>query len=89
MSSQEINMTKSEVFFNHNISRPTQVDLAHIMGVRKVLGTDMYLGLPSMIGRSKKANFVFVKDCIWKKINSWRGRSMSKTWKKVMIKSVL
>ncbi|KAI5390319.1 hypothetical protein KIW84_075578 [Lathyrus oleraceus] len=32
---QEINMTKSEVFFSRNISRPTQEDLACIMGAGK------------------------------------------------------
>ncbi|MCI00450.1 RNA-directed DNA polymerase (Reverse transcriptase), partial [Trifolium medium] len=38
-SGQEINMTKSEVFFSRNISMAAQEDLARIMGVRHVLGT--------------------------------------------------
>ncbi|XP_058776484.1 uncharacterized mitochondrial protein AtMg00310-like [Vicia villosa] len=33
--------------------------------------------------------FSYVKDCIWKKINSWSGRSLSRAGKDVMIKSVL
>ncbi|MCI12579.1 RNA-directed DNA polymerase (Reverse transcriptase), partial [Trifolium medium] len=36
------------------MSRPAQEDLSKIMGVRDVLGTGTYLGLPSMVGRSKK-----------------------------------
>ncbi|GAU46451.1 hypothetical protein TSUD_402180 [Trifolium subterraneum] len=52
-------------------------------------GTSIYLGLPSMIGRSKKAIFSYIKDRIWKKMNSWRGRALSKAGKEVMIKSVL
>ncbi|XP_058760434.1 uncharacterized protein LOC131633762 [Vicia villosa] len=59
------------------------------MGVCHVLGTGTYLGLPSMIGRSKKEVFAFIKDRIWKRINSWRGRALSKEGKEVMIKSVL
>ncbi|WJX44074.1 hypothetical protein P8452_31099 [Trifolium repens] len=51
---QEINLTKSEVFFNRNLSLAAQEDLSRIMGVRHVLGTGNYLGLPSMIGRKKK-----------------------------------
>ncbi|XP_058734150.1 uncharacterized protein LOC131605869 [Vicia villosa] len=86
---QEINLSKSEVYFSRNISRPAQEDLAKLMGVRHVLGTGTYLGLPSMIGRSKKATFSFLKDRIWKKINSWSGRSLSRAGKEVMIKSVL
>ncbi|XP_058758128.1 uncharacterized protein LOC131631355 [Vicia villosa] len=88
-SGQEVNLNKSEVFFSRNLSIPAQEDIARIMGVRHVLGTGTYLGLPSMIGRSKKATFEFIKDRIWKRINSWKGRSLSKAGKEVMIKSVL
>jgi hypothetical protein len=66
-----------------------QEDLSRIMGVRHVPGTGNYLGLPSMIGRKKKETFAYVKDQIWKRINSWRGRALSKAGKEVMIKSVL
>ncbi|XP_058723913.1 uncharacterized protein LOC131595539 [Vicia villosa] len=59
---QEINLSKLEVFFSRNISGPDQDDLANVMGVRRVLGTGKYLGVPSMIGRSKKAVFSFIKD---------------------------
>ncbi|KAK2414453.1 hypothetical protein QL285_037042 [Trifolium repens] len=88
-SGQEINLTKSEVFFSRNLSRPAQEDLSRIMGVRHVLGTGNYLGLPSMIGRKKKEVFAYIKDRIWKRINSWRGRTLSRAGKEVMIKSVL
>ncbi|XP_058746447.1 uncharacterized protein LOC131619359 [Vicia villosa] len=86
---QVINLAKSEVFFSRNLSVSAQEDLANVMGVRRVLGTGTYLGLPSMIGRSKKAVFSFIKDRIWKRINSWSGRYLSKAGKEVMIKSVL
>ncbi|XP_058783388.1 uncharacterized protein LOC131658070 [Vicia villosa] len=86
---QEINLSKSEVFFSRNISGPAQEDLAQLMGVRRVLGTWTCLGLPSMIGRSKKVVFSFIKDRIWKRVNSWNDRSLSKAGKEVMIKSVL
>ncbi|MCI51865.1 RNA-directed DNA polymerase (Reverse transcriptase), partial [Trifolium medium] len=59
------------------------------MGVRHVLGTGIYLGLPSMIGRKKRDIFAYIKDRVWKRINSWRGRALSKAGKEVMIKSVL
>jgi ribonuclease HI len=88
-SGQEINLAKSEEFFSRNLSEAAQADLSSIMGVKHVLGTGNYLGLPSMVGRSKKATFGYIKDRIWKKINSWRGRALSKAGKDVMIKSVL
>ncbi|GAU39232.1 hypothetical protein TSUD_396790 [Trifolium subterraneum] len=88
-SGQEINLVKSEVFISRNMSHAAKEDLSRILGVRLVLGTGIYLGLPSMVGRSKKAIFSFIKDRIWKRINSWRGRALSKAGKEVMIKSVL
>jgi hypothetical protein len=33
--------------------------------------------------------FAYIKDRIWKRINSWRGRALSKAGKEVMIKFVL
>jgi hypothetical protein len=88
-SGQEINLSKSEVFFSRNLSRAGQEDLSNLMGVRHVLGTGTYLGLPSMVGRSKKATFAYIKDRIWKRINGWRSRPLSRAGKEVMIKSVL
>jgi ribonuclease HI len=42
-----------------------------------------------MIGRKKKDVFAFIKDRVWKRINSWRGRALSRAGKEIMIKSVL
>ncbi|GAU37962.1 hypothetical protein TSUD_269770 [Trifolium subterraneum] len=88
-SGQEINLVKSEVFISRNMSHAAKEDLSRLLGVRLVLGTGIYLGLPSMVGRSKKTIFSFIKDRIWKRINSWRGRALSKAGKEIMIKSVL
>ncbi|KAK2444657.1 hypothetical protein QL285_015666 [Trifolium repens] len=87
---QEINLTKSEVFFSRNLSIASKEDLSKIMGIRHVLGTGNYLiGLPSMIGRNKTDVFAYIKDRIWKQINSWKSRALSRAGKEVMIKSVL
>ncbi|MCI14231.1 RNA-directed DNA polymerase (Reverse transcriptase) [Trifolium medium] len=59
------------------------------MGVQAVLGTGKYLGLPSMIGRSKNATFNFIKDRVWRKISSWSSKCLSRAGRQVMIKSVL
>ncbi|GAU29062.1 hypothetical protein TSUD_278180, partial [Trifolium subterraneum] len=88
-SGQEVNLVKSEVFISRNMSQAAKEDLSRILGVKLVLGTGIYLGLLSMVGRSKKAIFSYIKDHIWKRINSWRGRALSKAGKEIMIKSVL
>ncbi|CAJ2643989.1 unnamed protein product [Trifolium pratense] len=88
-SGQSINLQKSEIFCSKNVSDPVKNSISHILGVQQVLGTGRYLGLPSMVGRSRKATFRFIKDRIWKKINSWSSRCLSQAGREVMIKSVL
>ncbi|GAU34638.1 hypothetical protein TSUD_394290 [Trifolium subterraneum] len=77
-SGQEINLVKSEVFISRNMSHAAKEDLSRILGVKLVLDTGIYLGLPSLVGRSKKTIFSYIKGRIWKRINSWRGRALSK-----------
>lgn len=63
--------------------------LSNLLGVQSCLGTSKYLGMPSIIGRKRKATFSFLKDRMWQKINSWNGKFLSKGGKEVLIKSVL
>jgi hypothetical protein len=50
--SQSLN---SEVLNSNIIRIATKEDLANIAGIRWALGTRTYLGVPSMVVRSKKA----------------------------------
>ncbi|KEH23110.1 non-LTR retroelement reverse transcriptase, putative [Medicago truncatula] len=68
-SGQEINLSKSEVFFSRNMSGAAQEGLSRIIGVRHVIGTGKYLGLPSTIGRDKRSIFSFINDRIWRRLN--------------------
>ncbi|XP_058760595.1 uncharacterized protein LOC131633933 [Vicia villosa] len=74
---------------NRNVGADVKAVLAATLGVQQVLGTDKYLGVPSMIGRSKKATIKYIKDRIWKKINSWSSRCLSQAVRETLIKSEL
>ncbi|MCI16585.1 putative non-LTR retroelement reverse transcriptase, partial [Trifolium medium] len=56
-SGQAINLQKFEIYCSRNVSPATQNFVSNILGVQQVLGTGKYLGLPSMVGRSRKATF--------------------------------
>ena len=47
-----------------------------------------YLGLPTLIGRSKYQAFVVLKDKVWKKLQGWKGIMLSRVGKEVLIKAV-
>ena len=77
-SGQEINLSKSEVFFSRNMSGAVQEDLSRIIGVRHVMGTGKYLGLPSMIGRDKRSVFFFYQGSYMEKNKYMEGTSIVK-----------
>ena len=47
-----------------------------------------YLGLPSIIGRSKKLVFAEIKEKVGKKLAGWKGKLLSMGGKEVLIKVV-
>jgi hypothetical protein len=88
-SGQSINFQKSKIFCSRNVIQSDKVLIANTLGVQAVLGTSKYLGLPSMIGRSNKAIFSFIKERVWRKINSWSSKCLLKAGREVLIKFVL
>jgi len=77
-SGQAISLPKSEIFYSRNVEVPLHQAITNILGVRAVLGIGKYLGLPSMVGRSKKETFNFIKDRVWQKISNWSSKCLSK-----------
>ncbi|KAK2382439.1 hypothetical protein QL285_069974 [Trifolium repens] len=85
---QAINYSKSEVYFSRNTPNDIKGIVSGILGVTEVMGTGKYLGMPSMIGHNKKALFSYLKDRMWKKIQSWSGKHLSKAGREVLVKFV-
>ena len=48
-----------------------------------------YLGLPTMFDKSKKISFRAIRDRIWKKIQGWKEKLLSRAGKEVLIKVVV
>lgn len=67
-SGQAVNFNKLRIFFSCNVRRDKQYEISNIPGVHNELKDSKYLGLPSLIGRSKKKVFSFVKKRVWKKL---------------------
>jgi hypothetical protein len=47
-----------------------------------------YLGMPMYVGQSKNNTFNLISDNMWKRVQSWNDRPMSKAGKETMLKSV-
>ena len=87
-SGQCINLEKSSVFFSSNTSASQKQGILRILGVQEVNRFESYLRLPTFVGRTKYHMFSYLKDRIWKKLQGWRGKLLSKASKEILIKAV-
>lgn len=86
---QKINMHKSEICFGKNVYVVHREQITAFLNVKEVDRHSKYLGLPTMVGRSKKVIFSTLKERIWKKLNGYKEKLLSQAGREVLIKSVL
>ncbi|KAL0438766.1 UNVERIFIED_CONTAM: hypothetical protein Slati_2359600 [Sesamum latifolium] len=84
-SEMVVNLDKSEISFSSNTPGHFQEELARILGVRVVEKHVKYLGLPALVGQSKKEIFQSLKDRIWKRLQSWRCKNLSQGSKAMLL----
>lgn len=88
VSGQAVKYQKSAVFFSANVCRDKQAEIKQVLGVYADIGDSKYLGLSSLIGRSKKTIFRYLKDRVYQKIQGWNSKLLSRAGKAVMIRNV-
>ena len=66
-----------------------QRQIVEALGVSELKQYKDYLGLPTMVGRNKRASFDQLKQKVWKRLQGWEGKLLSQVGRKVLIKSVI
>jgi hypothetical protein len=87
-SGQCINVEKSSMLFNANARQRDKEMVKVELGIVSESWNDKYLGMPMYIGKSKRKVFAYIKDKIWKAIQGWLLKLLSRAGKEVMIKEV-
>lgn len=87
-SGQVINYEKSSVCFIPNTPENIREAINGILNLEVVSHYEKYLGLLSMLGRSKKSSFNTLKARILHKITDWKAKLVSSGGKEVLIKVV-
>ena len=85
---QKLNKDKSSVFFSHNTPQERRSEVIGILGPMQDTRHNKYLGLPSIIGRSKMEEFAEVKERVGKKLARWKEKMLSMGGNEVLIKAV-
>lgn len=58
------------------------------LGINRDTLDEKYLGLPIHVERSRTKTFAYIKDRIWRRIQGWKEKLLSRTGKEILIKAV-
>ena len=76
-SRQKINKDKTAIFFSKSTIEEAKSSIKNLLQVQEVKSYEKYLGLPSLVGRGKKASFNYIKERVWRKLQGWEGKLLS------------
>ena len=87
-SGQQINRTKTTLFFSKSTDNMWQTLIKELLGVPIIHHYEKYLGLPSLVGRKKRESFTHIKQQIWKKLQGWEGKLLLQAGREILIKAM-
>jgi hypothetical protein len=88
-SGQSVNIHKSSLQFSKNTSASIIASIQNILPYATTPATTKHLGLPILLGKSKKAAFNDILDKIHGKIEGWRSKTLSQAGKYILLKVVV
>jgi aspartate/methionine/tyrosine aminotransferase len=87
-SGQLVNINKSEIMFSKHVKDEAKRSIHQILPMNQVEFFSRYLGMPTVIGRSKNQTFQFIQDKVWKKLKGWKEKHLSFAGRAALIRAV-
>lgn len=88
-SGQCLNNQKTSIFFNGNTKSEVKRQLIEVVGARLCRDSKRYLGVPTLVGRSKYNAFRWIKKRICQRLSSWKNQFLTQARKDVLLKVVI
>ena len=85
---QQLNKEKTSLFFSRNTPMDTQEGIKQMFSAEIIKQHEKYLGLPSLVGRSKHNTFQQLKERLANKLSRWKEKLLSRAGKEIPIKAV-
>lgn len=79
--------TRPHQSFSHNTANGVKESIKAMFGAQVIKPHESYLGLPSLVGRSKRNTFAQLKQWMSNKLAGWKERLLSNARKEVLIKA--
>ena len=87
-SRQQLNNQKTSLYFSRNTKGEMQNKIKTLFGAQVIKQHETYLGLPSLIGKSKTNSFAQLKSKVANKLSGWKEKLLSAAGKEVLINAV-
>ncbi|XP_065629278.1 uncharacterized protein LOC136067411 [Quercus suber] len=87
-SGPKVNTNKSSVFFSANTLGELKIETLDILGPMQDSWHSKYLGLPSIIKKSKMDVFAEIKERVERKLSGWKEKILSFGGREILIKAV-
>jgi hypothetical protein len=74
--------------FSRNAKSADKEQMMAALDIRDKSRNEKYLGLPVYMGKSKEKTFAYLKDKVWKRVQGWKEKLLSKAGKEIFVKVV-
>jgi hypothetical protein len=87
-SGQKLNKDKTSIYFSRNTSPEKRTEISQLSGLQITQCYDKYLGLPTLVGKSRTQAFAGIKDRVRNCLNNWKTKFLTQAGKEILIKAV-
>jgi hypothetical protein len=87
-SGRTINKEKSSIMFSRNTRQAEKTLVMDVLAIGVEARNEKYLGLPVYMGKSKEKTLTYLEDSVWKIIQGWKEKLLSKAGKEILINAV-
>ena len=70
-SGKKLNQDKTTIYSSKNVEEDTKNAIQARLNIPEIKEFEKYLGMPSFVGRNKKASFSNIKERVWRVIQGW------------------
>lgn len=88
-SGQQLNRNKTSLFFSKSTPSLITDQIKAALGVQEIKQYKKYLGLPSLVGRNKKASLLYIKERVKAKLQGWKEQLLSQAGREILLKGVI
>ncbi|PNY01940.1 ribonuclease H [Trifolium pratense] len=89
MSGQQVNHTKTSIFYSKNVSRPIRDDLNALSSFTEASSLGNYLGVPALGRKPRSNDFYYLIDKVKNRLAGWKAKQLSMAGRITLAKSVI